>query len=100
MRNQSKYNEKTRALNPIEEQILHEVEQKSGMKIPATNVKYERHTPRATVCTVFLTIFAEHGDDPNLRAITGVTIRSKKDKENPVTGREQSFRRALEDYVE
>ena len=97
MRNQNKYDELERLLNSAEEQTLHEVEQKSGMRIPAKSVMYERHTPRATVCTIFLSPWRTPFWTCH---ITGVAIRNKKDKENPITGQEQSFRRALEDYVE
>jgi len=30
------------------------IEGTSGLKIPAQTVMYERHTPKMTVCTVFL----------------------------------------------
>lgn len=95
MRNQSKYDEKERRLNAIEKRILREIEHQSGLKIPARAVMYERHTPRATVCTVFLANWW----DLIARRIVGVTIRSRTDTEDPEMGKEQSFRRALVDYV-
>lgn len=95
MRNQSKYDEKERRLNAIEKRILREIEHQSGLKIPARVVMYERHTPRATVCTIFLAKWW----DIYACQIVGVTFRSRNDKEDPETGQHWAFRRALEDYV-
>ncbi|MDD5453958.1 MAG: hypothetical protein PHW62_00460 [Candidatus Ratteibacteria bacterium] len=97
MRNQQKYDEKQRPLNPNEKRILAEVEQKSGLKIQAKVVRYRRHTPRATLCIVFC---APWWSPLWTDFILGVTIRNKNDIENPVIGQEKAFRRALEDYVE
>lgn len=95
MRRQWKLDVKERPLKIKEKRILKEIEHRSRLKIPARAVMYERHTPRATVCTIFLANWW----DLIARRIVGVTIRSRTDTEDMGMGQEQSFRRALEDYV-
>lgn len=95
MRKQWRWDIKERPLKIVENRILKEIEHRNKLKIPARAVMYERHTPRATVCTIFI---ANWWDIFVHRAV-GVTIRSRDDEEEPTTGQEKSFRRALEDYV-
>lgn len=94
MKRQVKYNEGKRPLNADEKLVLNEVEQTRNMKIDVTSVQYERHAPRATLCIAFLKygFFGNH--------ICGITIRNRWDKEDPAFGKLQSFRRALNDYVD
>jgi len=97
MKNQQKYDVKERPLNATEMGILTELSLKSGLNFkPLMVVMYERHTPRTTVCTIFLA----DGYDLFAQRIVGVTMRSRNDKEDPEIGRQWAFRRALEDYIE
>lgn len=99
MRHQHRFDVETRPLNEVEKQILAEFNKERKTNVAVSCLKYERHTPRTTVCIATLgvalwRIMLETDD------IIGVSIRSKSDKEHPETGQEFAFQRALHDYVE
>ena len=96
MRNQERYNVKTRDLNIDEQVILKYIEKESGMKLHIVAVAYERHIPRATLCRVYQSKWFGLLVVP----LYGISVRIKTDIEDPEIGRLKSFRRALEEYVE
>jgi len=99
MRHQHRLDVEERPLNEKEEQILAEFNKKHKKNLYVRSVRYERHTPRVTVCiALFESIWWMFSI--NSKTAFGVSIKTKTDKEVPETGQEFAFKRALHDYVE